>query len=285
MSRSVIFVETSMTLCLTQKEIWRLPRTRFIWRPSQRRQWKLLQTHNQLTQLITTLFKRPKKILELYQQETMILQAIKTLSPYLDETIDTFMIKNHPLWWENIPLLLKAKIYRQAKKQLPLFLDNLFEILFDRADELIDFNALIMDQLQKNPVLLRTFTHLMQSIHLRQFFSLTPSALSLNHFITREFLTPNALIQGLFTGPAPSKTRNIIHQQLKLWVEGPLLKPTLQCLLGFTGYLHFKNQLTDYVVELLRKPLMPLDIQQERTNRLSEYCMEGLSRYLQEGKI
>ncbi len=279
MLRGTIFVESSMTLSFTQKEVRYLPKGWFIWRPAQRQQWKFWRAHNLLVNIITAVFECPSKILELYQQEVLVAQARQTIAPYLDEAIDEFMIKYYPLWWENIPLLLKHRIYRQAQKQLPLFLDNYFDAFIDRANELLDFSDLVTERLQQQPLLVNSVNRIMRSIYCRNLLGLKPTSSALNQLITEEFLSPNRLIQGIFTGATPSKAKQIIHQQLKLWVEGPLLKPTLQWMLGFQGYLFFKNRLTDQVIQLLQQSLIPADIQRERTNRLQEYGMDQLKKF------
>ena len=258
-----------MTLGFIQQEIQRIPSHWCVWPSIEKRKQQLFQVQNQLTQLISSIFKQPQQIFALYQQEALAEQAIRTLSPRLEEIIDEFMLKYYPLWWENIPLIVKYKIYQHSQKQLPDILDTLFETLLDHIDELLDFSTLVADQLRKQPTLAKNFYRILR---------LPPQLKNtqLAHFLVQEFLNPTLLIYTLFTGRAPSKAQNYIHQQLKFWLEGPLLKPALQWMLGFQGYLHFKYQFTEQIIELFKQPLLSQDFQCERMNRLQEFCVERL---------
>lgn len=80
--------------------------------------------------------------------------VVDLVSPRLDEYIDSMMYEVQPVLWDNLPLFVRARIYRWAREQLPSRIEELVDDIGDDLDSLVDLKALLSRQLQAHPDLM-----------------------------------------------------------------------------------------------------------------------------------
>ncbi|MBV1921085.1 MAG: hypothetical protein KUG73_10425, partial [Pseudomonadales bacterium] len=79
---------------------------------------------------------------------------IKVADARIEEFTDDIMSEQNAILWENLPNLVKSRIYSRARKQLPQIMDNLMEDLQANIEELIDPKALIIKELVKDKAMM-----------------------------------------------------------------------------------------------------------------------------------
>lgn len=81
-------------------------------------------------------------------------QIVSQVTPRLDEYIDEAMYKAQPVLWDNLPPILRKRIYQRAKAQLPSLIEALVDDFGDNLDELVDLKALLSHELTQHPDLM-----------------------------------------------------------------------------------------------------------------------------------
>lgn len=90
-------------------------------------------------------------------QESMAKHAEHSLKPHIEEYVDDVMATDFSIVWENLPPLLKRHAYQRAVSGLPRFLDNLVDDISYYSDQLLDYQLLATELLEKNPLKLAPF--------------------------------------------------------------------------------------------------------------------------------
>ncbi len=84
-----------------------------------------------------------QQIFEHISPEKLIHHQLDYLRPQLDSIVDNVMAKNNLMLWENLPILLKNRLYSRTHRLLPRVLDDIIEELSDGMSRALSFQALL----------------------------------------------------------------------------------------------------------------------------------------------
>lgn len=88
------------------------------------------------------------------EPQLIVQQVVAQVVPRMDEYIDEIMYEVQPVLWDNLPLFVRARIYKWAREQLPSRIEELVEDIGDDLDSLVDLKALLSQELQHHPDLM-----------------------------------------------------------------------------------------------------------------------------------
>lgn len=88
------------------------------------------------------------------QPERITAQILSQTLPRLEEYIDEVMFSQHAVLWDNLPLAMKDRVYKWAQGQLPKRIEALVADFGGELEELIDLQALFVDELHHHPELM-----------------------------------------------------------------------------------------------------------------------------------
>lgn len=101
------------------------------------------------------------------EPERIIEQAVKRVTPRLDEYVDEVMYEIQPVLWDNLPNFVRERVYRWARAQLPAHIESLVEDIGDDLAELVDLKALLSRELEHHPDLMNRVFKEAGSVELR----------------------------------------------------------------------------------------------------------------------
>lgn len=84
---------------------------------------------------------------ELFQQlepERIAEQIGRDIAPRLEEHVDEVMGERHAVLWENVPVMVRNRIYARARRQLPEILDNIVDDMAENIEQLVDLRAMVV---------------------------------------------------------------------------------------------------------------------------------------------
>ena len=95
-----------------------------------------------------------QEIFQEFEPDAIAHHVIKVADARIEEFTDDIMSEKNAILWENLPNLVKNRIYSRARKQLPQIMDNLMEDLQANIEDLIDPKALIIKELTKDKAMM-----------------------------------------------------------------------------------------------------------------------------------
>lgn len=72
----------------------------------------------------------------------------------LEEYVDGIMSERHAVLWDNLPYILRRRIYTRVRRQLPVMLDGMIDEMAESADAIIDVRSMVEEVLTQEPALL-----------------------------------------------------------------------------------------------------------------------------------
>lgn len=82
----------------------------------------------------------------------------------IEEYTDEVMREKNAVLWENMPVILKNRVYGRARRQIPKIVDAMMEDIGNNIEELVDLKHMIISQMTSDKELLnRVFTEVGQS--------------------------------------------------------------------------------------------------------------------------
>lgn len=72
----------------------------------------------------------------------------------LDEYVDAVMSERHAVLWDNLPQLLRRRIYERVRRQLPSMLDNMIDDMAENIEAMVDVRSLVTEVLERDATLL-----------------------------------------------------------------------------------------------------------------------------------
>jgi hypothetical protein len=145
------------------------------------------------------------ELFRLMEPEKIAAQISDRVLEHLDDYVDAIMSEKNGVLWDNLPVMVRRRVYERVRRQLPSIFDNFVDDLAENIEALIDVRSLVQEQLVLEPVLLR------------QLFEETLRAESY-------FLLRAGVLAGLFLGLA----------ELLLWryMPNPYLLPVFAVLIA-----------------------------------------------------
>lgn len=84
---------------------------------------------------------------ELFQQlepEKIAEHISQTIALRLEEYIDEVMTERNAVFWENVPVIVRNRVYARARRQLPEILDNIVDDMAENIEQLVDLRAMVV---------------------------------------------------------------------------------------------------------------------------------------------
>ncbi|MBL4866854.1 MAG: hypothetical protein JKY67_10830 [Pseudomonadales bacterium] len=97
------------------------------------------------------------EMIEIIEPEMLVNQIERVLRPHLDEYVDEIMEKESHLVWENLPFVVKNRIYAHCHRHFKKVIDNIVEGMANEITYLFDLNHLITKLFKDDPDLLNLF--------------------------------------------------------------------------------------------------------------------------------
>ena len=92
------------------------------------------------------------------EPEKIARHVISHTDARIEEFVDEVMMETNAVLWENLPVLIKNRVYSRVRKQLPQMMDNLIEDMSQHIEHLIDVKHMIINQMtQDKDLLIRVF--------------------------------------------------------------------------------------------------------------------------------
>ena len=84
---------------------------------------------------------------ELFRQlepERIAEHISRNISLRLEEYIDEVMTEHNAVLWENVPVMVRNRVYARARRQLPEILDNIVDDMAENIEQLVDLRAMVV---------------------------------------------------------------------------------------------------------------------------------------------
>ncbi len=94
------------------------------------------------------------ELFRLMEPEKIAAHLGESVAGRLEEYVDGIMAERHAVLWDNLPLLLRQRIYARVRRQLPLVLDNMIDDMAENIEAVVDVQGMTEAVLQQEPGLL-----------------------------------------------------------------------------------------------------------------------------------
>ncbi|MCC6200021.1 MAG: hypothetical protein IT466_04520 [Moraxellaceae bacterium] len=94
---------------------------------------------------------------ELFQQmepEKIASHISKSIMGRIDEYVDEIMSERNAVLWDNLPLMVKRRVYSRVRRQLPSIMDNMVDDMAENIEELLDLKQMVVTLLSGNKALM-----------------------------------------------------------------------------------------------------------------------------------
>ncbi|MFP5429540.1 MAG: DUF445 domain-containing protein [Gammaproteobacteria bacterium] len=94
---------------------------------------------------------------ELFQQmepEKIAAHISNSIMERIDEYVDEIMSEKNAVLWDNLPFMVKKRVYSRVRRQLPAIMDNMVEDMAENIEELVDLKQMVVRLLSKDKALM-----------------------------------------------------------------------------------------------------------------------------------
>ncbi|MBL4793980.1 MAG: hypothetical protein JKY24_00305 [Pseudomonadales bacterium] len=88
------------------------------------------------------------------EPEKIALHITEVSMSRIEEYTDDVMTEKNAVLWENLPNILKQRVYSRARKQIPVVMDNLIQDMSENIEDLVDIKHMIITQMSSDKELL-----------------------------------------------------------------------------------------------------------------------------------
>ena len=78
----------------------------------------------------------------------------KSIMGRIDEYVDEIMSEKNAVLWDNLPLMVKRRVYSRVRRQLPSIMDNMVDDMAENIEELLDLKQMVVTLLSGNKALM-----------------------------------------------------------------------------------------------------------------------------------
>jgi uncharacterized membrane protein YheB (UPF0754 family) len=78
----------------------------------------------------------------------------RAVASRVEEFTDEIMAERNPVLWENLPLVVKQRVYQRVRRQLPAIMDDLMNSMHDNIHDLVDIKSLVTKLLVEDKALM-----------------------------------------------------------------------------------------------------------------------------------
>lgn len=94
---------------------------------------------------------------ELFEQmepEKIAEHISRSIMERIDEYVDEIMSEKNSVLWENLPNMVKRRVYARVRRQLPVIMDNLVDDMAQNIEELVDLKQMVVKLLSEDKALM-----------------------------------------------------------------------------------------------------------------------------------
>ncbi|MCK0536550.1 DUF445 domain-containing protein [Alcanivorax quisquiliarum] len=94
---------------------------------------------------------------EFFQQmepEKIAAHLTRSIQGRIEEYTDEVMAERNAVLWENLPLLVRRRVYSRARRAVPQVMDNIVDDISKRVEELVDLKHMISGQMREDKALM-----------------------------------------------------------------------------------------------------------------------------------
>ena len=95
-----------------------------------------------------------QEIFEYIDPRVMTQYVVDHSIPRTEEYVDEIMLAEHPTFWENLPQRARQLVYDRVRRRTPELVDSLVDDFSNNAEDLLDIQKMVIDQLSENRSLL-----------------------------------------------------------------------------------------------------------------------------------
>lgn len=95
-----------------------------------------------------------REIFQEFEPHKIAMHIVKVVDARIEEFTDDIINEQHAVLWENLPDLIKSRVYARTRKQLPQMMDDLLEEIQENIEELVDPREMIVEQMSTDKLLL-----------------------------------------------------------------------------------------------------------------------------------
>ncbi len=78
----------------------------------------------------------------------------RTINADMEDYVDEIMSERNEVLWENVPIMVKKRVYARARRQIPDIMDNIVDDMAANIEELVDLREMVVGMMQRNTRLL-----------------------------------------------------------------------------------------------------------------------------------
>lgn len=114
---------------------------------------RLRLTRNLIDQSVSKIC-TPKELIHVLNESHCLEYVQKLITPHFNDWIDDVLDEEDIQAWRYAPGLVKEMVFQQVQKKLPDIAQSILDEIAERADQLVDFNAVAQKQVQDHPEIL-----------------------------------------------------------------------------------------------------------------------------------
>lgn len=95
-----------------------------------------------------------RELFEGMEPERITEHITNTVSGSIEDYVDEIMTERSSVLWENLPVMIKSRVYARARRQMPEVLDNVVEDIAENIEELVDLKPMVVKRMREDRTLL-----------------------------------------------------------------------------------------------------------------------------------
>lgn len=88
------------------------------------------------------------------EPEKIAAHMATAVSGRVEEFTDEIMAERNPVLWENLPMIVKQRVYTRVRKQIPEVMDDLMKQMHGNINDLVDIKSLVVKLLDSDKALM-----------------------------------------------------------------------------------------------------------------------------------
>src|SRR5690554_3307052 len=88
------------------------------------------------------------------EPEKIAAHLTRSTQDRIEEYTDEVMLERNGVLWENLPLMVRKRVYNRARQAIPEVMDNLIDDISRNIEELVDLKHMVVTQLSEDEALL-----------------------------------------------------------------------------------------------------------------------------------
>lgn len=77
----------------------------------------------------------------------------RNINANMEDYVDEIMTERNAVLWENVPFMVRNRVYARARRQLPEIMDNVIEDMAENIEQLVDLKDMVVSMMRRNKAL------------------------------------------------------------------------------------------------------------------------------------